>query len=215
MTNAVSLFRSLLIYGLCLPLAIFLGYLLATPLDFTTFATVGLVLLLLTVPILLNWHRPLLILCWSTSVVVPVLPGSPPMWLTMAGISLLIAVLQRTLNKDMKFLHVPSVTWPLVFLAMVILVTAKFTGGIGFGSAGGSTGGGKRYVLMLGGILGYFALTSQRIPRNRAGLFDGTQIPLRYEQGRFLIIVEFPGSFGKIRGDADERPSVPRHFCVS
>jgi len=171
MTNAVSLIRSLLIYGLCLPLAIFLGYLLATPLDFTTFATVGLVLLLLMVPILLNWHRPLLIAFWSTSVVVPFLPGSPPVWLTMAGISLLITVLQRTLNKDLKLLNVPSLTWPLVFLALVILVTAKLTGGIGFGAAGGSTGGGKRYILMLGGILGYFALSSQPIPRKRAGLF--------------------------------------------
>ncbi len=171
MTNAVSLFRSLLIYGLCLPLAIFLGYLLATPLDFTTFATVGLVLLLLTVPILLRWHRPLLIMLWSTSMVVPFLPGGPPMWLTMAGTSLMIAILQRTLNKEMKFLSVPTLTWPLIFLALVILITAKFTGGIGFGASGGSTGGGKRYVLLLGAIIGYFALTSQRIPIGRASLF--------------------------------------------
>ena len=36
MSNAPALFRSLLVYGLCLPLAVFLGYLLATPLDITT-----------------------------------------------------------------------------------------------------------------------------------------------------------------------------------
>lgn len=171
MTDATTLFRALLIYGLCLPLAIFLGYLLATPMDFTTFAVLGLVLLLLTVPILLKWHHPLLLVCWNTTAVIPFLPGGPQMWLIMAGASLLIALLQRALNRNVKFLFVPSVTWPLVFLAMVVLVTAKFTGGIGFGAIGGSSGGGKRYVLMLGAIIGYFALTTQRIPPQRAVLF--------------------------------------------
>ena len=33
MSNALSIIRSLIIYSLCLPLAIFLGYLLAMPLD--------------------------------------------------------------------------------------------------------------------------------------------------------------------------------------
>ena len=171
MTNSTTLFRALLIYGLCLPLAIFLGYMLASPLDFTTFLTLGLILLLLTIPILLNWHRPLLMACWNMSAVVPFLPGGPPMWLVMAGMSLLIAVLQRALNKNATLLNVPSLTLPLVFIAVVVLGTAMLTGGIGFGVTGGSSGGGKRYVLVLGAIMGYFALTSQRIPPQRAMLY--------------------------------------------
>jgi hypothetical protein len=44
--------------------------------------------------------------------------------------------------------------------AAVVLVTAKLTGGIGLHSLGNDTAGGRSYVLLLMGILGYFALTA-------------------------------------------------------
>ncbi len=167
-TNSISLFRSLLIFGICVPLAIFLGYLLATPLDYSTFMLVGVVFFVLTVPILLRWHHFLVFICWNTSMVVPAVVGGPPFWLALSGLSLVIGVLQRALNKNIKLLNVPSLTWPLIFLAVVILVTAKVTGGIGFGAMGESVGGGKRYLTLLGGIIGYFAMTSQRLPAKGA-----------------------------------------------
>ena len=52
-TAAVSLFRSLLIYGICVPLALMLGYLITTPYDFTSFTVVGAVLFLLLVLLML------------------------------------------------------------------------------------------------------------------------------------------------------------------
>ena len=39
-TAADSLFRSLLIYSICVPVALILGYMMATPYDFSTFAVV-------------------------------------------------------------------------------------------------------------------------------------------------------------------------------
>ena len=66
MTTASSpLVRSLLIYSICLPLAVILGYMLANPLDPTTFGVVGLVLFLLLTPALLRWHHTWLIATWN------------------------------------------------------------------------------------------------------------------------------------------------------
>ncbi len=50
-------------------------------------------------------------------------------------------------------------------------MTAKLTGGIGLRSFGSEVSGGKHYVTLLFGILGYFALTAVRIPPKRVGLY--------------------------------------------
>ena len=173
MSNAFSLFRSLIIYAICLPLAIFLGYLLATPDDLVSFTLVTLVLVSLALPLFLRWHHPLLVLTWNMAATAFFLPGSPSIWLLVCGISLLISVLQHALNKSHKFIHVPALAWPLIFLAVVVVVTAKLTGGIGIRSLGGHNMGGKRYIIFLAGIAGYFALTARQIPPQRAKLYVG------------------------------------------
>src|ERR1019366_5304872 len=145
MSNASALFRSLLVYGVCLPLAVFLGYLLATPYDLTTIGVVGVVLLVLAIPLLLRWHHAWLIVTWNTTAMVVFLPGRPQVWMALAAISFTISILQYALNRRLKFLHVPSVGWPLILLTVVILITARLTGGIGFRILGGDTYGGKRY----------------------------------------------------------------------
>jgi hypothetical protein len=173
MSNAFSLFRSLIIYAICLPLAIFLGYLLATPDDFVSFGLVTLVLVSLALPLFLRWHHPLLILTWNMAATAFFLPGSPSVWLVVCGISLTISVLQHALNKNQKFIHVPALAWPLIFLAIVTLVTAKLTGGMGIRSLGGHNMGGKRYIYLLAGIAGYFAVTARPVPPHRARLYVG------------------------------------------
>ncbi len=89
----------------------------------------------------------------------------------MAALSLGISVTHRTVNNRARFLSAPSITVPLVFFLAVVLFTAKLTGGIGLHSLGNDTAGGKSYVLLLMGILGYFALTAQQIPPKRAWLY--------------------------------------------
>jgi O-Antigen ligase len=171
MSNAFLLFRSLVIYGICLPLAIFLGYLLATPLDLVTVTVVGLILALLTIPLFLRWHYPWLILFWNMNAMAFFLPGRPQLAMLMCGISLLVSILQHTLNKKIKFIHVPTLAWPLLFLAVIILGTARLTGGIGLRVAGGESYGGRRYIWILSAIIGYFALTAQKVPPNRVILY--------------------------------------------
>jgi O-Antigen ligase len=171
MTSATTLLRSLIVYGLCLPLAAFLGYLLATPLDFTTFLIVGFVLFVMVFPLFLRWHHPWMIACWNMSAVLFFLPGHPPLWMCLAGMSLLISVLQFAINRERRFLSVPSLTWPLILLAVVVVITAKLTGGVGIRTLGSEFYGGKRYVLVLSSILAYFAFTSRTIPAGRGTLY--------------------------------------------
>jgi hypothetical protein len=171
MSNASTLVRSLLVYGVCLPLAILLGYMLADPDSLTTLGTVGIILFLLAVPLLLRWHHAWLIAVWNTSMTFMFLPGRPPAWLLITGISFLVSMGQYILNRRMKFLYVPSVIRPLIFLAVVVFVTAKLTGGFGMRAFGGDSYGGKRYYYIFAAILGYFALTSQQIPPRRRNFY--------------------------------------------
>ena len=131
MTNAPALFRSLLVYGLCLPLAVFLGYLLATPMDNTSIVAVEILFFVLAIPLLLRWHHPWLIASWNSSLLLFFLPGKPQVWMGLAAVSFAISLLQYTLNRKMRFLHAPTVMWPLLLLTAVILVTARFSGGLG------------------------------------------------------------------------------------
>ncbi len=168
MTNAVTIIRSLIIYGLCLPLAIFLGYLLAMPMDMGSFVVVIVALSLPLIPVLLRWHHPLLVLSWNISMVLFFLPGRPNLWIVMVAASLGISILQHILNRDLRFIHVPSVAHPLIFLAVVILITAQLTGGIGIRTLGGEAYGGKRYVFLFAALAGYFAFTARAVTPGHA-----------------------------------------------
>jgi hypothetical protein len=163
--------RGILIYVLCLPAAILLGYLLATPTDFNTFAMVLLVFSTLLFPLLLRHHHLFLAFSWNAALIVFFLPGQPPLSLLIAVISLGIAWLERTMRKEKEFIRVPSVAWPLLMMAVVALVTAQATGGIGGRIFGAETWGAKRYLGVFGAIIGYFAFTTQRIPTEKAVLY--------------------------------------------
>ena len=158
----------LLILGICSALAVLLGYLIATPLAFQTLAIVGVVCGIICLPLLIRWHHFFLILSWNAAFSLFFLPGQPRLSMVMTLISFGFALLDYCVNKKKHFISVPAITWPLIFLAVVILATAKLTGGIGIRSLGSGVYGGRKYYLLLIAILGYFALTSQAIPVERA-----------------------------------------------
>jgi hypothetical protein len=187
MNNAAAILRSLVIFAVIVPLAFFVGYLLTNPLDYSSFSIFGVLALILISPILLRWHHPLLILSWNSGVTLFFLPGRPDVWLAMAGISLCILLVQRALGGGIKhIISVPQVTWSLVFLVGVVLVTARLTG-MGLRSMGSDVYGGRRYIYLLGAILGFFALSGHRIPPERVGLYVG----LFFLSGLVAIIGDF------------------------
>src|SRR5882724_1272287 len=173
MSNASDLFRSLVVYAVCLPLAVFLGYSLANPLDITTYVVLGIVIMVMMIPLFLRWHHTWLIACWNMNAVLFFLPGRPRIGLLMCLISLFISVFHYILDRRRKFISVPGITRPLLFLAAVVLITSRLTGGIGLRVLGGETYGGKKYIELLSAIIGYFALVTNRIPPHRAALYVG------------------------------------------
>jgi len=169
--NNAAVLRTLIIYAICVPLAVIVGYLLTNPMDYSTLGLFGILALLLMLPVLLRWHYPLLLFSWNMSISLFFIIGAPNLWLVTVALSLGISVLERTLNSEMHFIRVPQMTWPLLCLAVVVLVTARLTGGFGVRAFGSEVYGGKKYINLLVGILSYFALTSRRIPIERAGLY--------------------------------------------
>jgi hypothetical protein len=79
-------------------------------------------------------------------------------------------VFQRALSEESQFIHVPRLILPLLCLVVVVVVTAKLTG-LGLRTFGNDVYGGKKYAYLLGGILGYFALSAHRIPPGRRNLY--------------------------------------------
>ena len=172
MTSTSSILRSLIIYSICLPLAVFLGYVIAqegNPLySLVTYVGIVPVLFFLALPLILRWHHALLIASWNFGAVLFFLPGRPELWMGMAALSLCISVIQYILNRRARYLSAAIVTRPLLFLLAVVVVTAQCRGGIGLASFGSAVQGGKRYFLMFAAALGYFALISRPIAAKHA-----------------------------------------------
>jgi len=169
--NNIAAIRTLIIYAVCIPLALILGYLITDPLDRTTDTIFGVVLLLLLVPLLFRWYHAWLLAVWNMAAVITFLPGLFPIWIPVGGLAFLIAMGHYALNRDRKFIQAGSVGSSLVFLSVVTLVTAKFRGGLGFHAFGDEAVGGKRYLWIWMAVIGYFALTSQAIPRQKRNFY--------------------------------------------
>ena len=171
MTNAPAILKSLVVYAICVPLAVFIGYMLTDPLNFSTFAYGGILGLILVFPLLLRWHYALLLFSLNSSVYMFFLKGRPDFWMVMVALSLSISVLERAMSSQMHFLRVPHITWALICMLGVIYMTARLTGGMGLRAFGSEVYGGKKYITLIVGILSYFALTSRRVPPERAGWY--------------------------------------------
>ena len=171
MANSSAISRGSLIVGLCLPLAVLLGYMLAEPLDAASLAVVLVIFCVLSIPLLMRWHHPLLVLSWNAAISPYFLPGQPSAWMLMSVVSCLFAVITRAVDSKRRFLLVPAMTKALAAVVILLVITALMTGGAGLRSMGSEQFGGKYYLYILLAVIGYFALTSQPIPREQAGWY--------------------------------------------
>ena len=171
MTSSFPIPRKFIILGMVLPLAVLLGYLLAGPVSYSTLSVYGIVIGVLLLPALLKWHHPALVASFNAAIVVFFLPGQPQMWMLLAVSSLGIAILNRILNKEHQPISVPALNWTIGLLLLVVLVTAKFTGGISLRSMGGGTYGGKKFVFIGMAIIAYYALSIRRVPLAKASAY--------------------------------------------
>lgn len=173
MNNAAELLKSLITYAIVVPAALLVGYMLTNPLTVSTFFFVGAVACVLIFPLLTRWHYPILLFSWSAACILFFVKGVPNVGQVMIVISLGLSIVEHIMNPQRHFLRVPSVTVPLLALAIVAVITAKMTGGIGMHALGSDVYGGRKYMYLFLGIAGYFALTSRAIPPEKARFYAG------------------------------------------
>jgi hypothetical protein len=171
MANGFAISRSHLIYGLCIPLAVLLGYMLASGLDSQSMAVVVFVLCVIGIPLMMRWHHPLLVLSCNALVCPYFLPGRPMLWMLLAFVSFFISILDRSVGRNLQFFRAKWVSLSLLALAAVVILTASAHGGIGIKTLGSSTYGGKKYFSLLGGIMLYFGMSAYAVKRERAGVY--------------------------------------------
>jgi hypothetical protein len=167
MANTFAVSRAHLIYGVCLPVAVVIGYLLAEPMESGSVAVVVLVLAILSIPLFMRWHHPLLIFSCNAVILPYFLPGRPELWIVMTAVSLFFSAMNRSLGSNLQFFKAPSVSYSLIFIGAVVMITAWMTGGLGLAILGSSSIGGKKYFGILAAIGLYFALATPVTSPNR------------------------------------------------
>lgn len=171
MANTIPISRSQLILAICLPLAVLIGYVLAQPMERPSQAVILLVVGVLSVPLLMKWHHPLLVLSWNMMLNPAFLPGRPQLWMVLAEVSLFFTLLNRAVTRGENFNFSPSLTKALLFLTLVVGVTAALNGGVGFNVLGNEQVGGRKYVFLVTAVVGYFALSAPKVSQEKAGLY--------------------------------------------
>jgi hypothetical protein len=167
MTNPVQAMRMLITYAVIIPLAILVGYLTTDPMDRGTLFFFAILAALVVSPIFIKWHYQILIFGLGCPAYCFFVPGNPPLGQVVVILSLGIAIVERTLSSERRFVSVPVMTWPLLFIAAMVYFTAQLTGGIGLHTMGGDVGGGRKYLSVFIGLATYFALTSRVISRDK------------------------------------------------
>ena len=190
MTNPAAAMKMLITYAVCIPLAIFIGYILTNPMDYGTLGFLAFVLTAIISPIFIKWHYPILVFGLGSPIVLFFLPARPPLWQAVVLLSLAIAIVERTLSNRRRFISLPAITMPLMFLLGVIIFTMELTGGIGFHQLGSSGGGGKKYIYCIIGVAMFFALVSREIPKDKRNFY----IFLYFSSG----VLSFLGDIGPL-----------------
>ena len=175
MTNPASAIKVLITYAVCIPLAILVGYTLTDPLDYGTLGIFGLIALLLLSPVFIKWHYPIMLFGLAAPIYCFFLKGNPPLGQVVVLLSFGIAIIERAMNSERRFLSAPVVVWAYVFTGAMAVMTAELTGGIGLkalgGGVDGGVGGGKKYIALFIGVATFFAFISRGIPKNRRNLY--------------------------------------------
>ena len=139
--------RSLLIFALCLPLAVLIGYMLSDPMMASNRMFVAGAMFALLIPLLLKIHHRALIWVAGAVMIAFFVKGKPSMWMLMAVVSFGIAILSRPLTKvRTKPVWDKWVLSALILVIVSVVTTAMTTGGIGLRVLGSATYGGAQIL---------------------------------------------------------------------
>jgi len=160
------------VYVGSLLLASYLGYTVAVAQGAQSAVVITGVAALLVAPMMLRGHQAALLFCWNSTLGLHLLPTQMPAWLLMGVVTLGITALQRALNRQSELNVARTLTTPMLIFSGVVVATMLANGGLGVQWMGsGELAGGRKYLYILGAVLGYFAISLQAIPRERAALY--------------------------------------------
>src|SRR2546422_11471183 len=98
MVNSINAWRGQILFALCLPVAVLLGYMVADPTDLSSMFVVMTVIGVLCIPLLMRWQHAILICTWNAAITPFFLPGQPFVWMIFAFIGFGFAVLNRFMS---------------------------------------------------------------------------------------------------------------------
>ncbi|MDW7981020.1 MAG: hypothetical protein RMH97_10680, partial [Verrucomicrobiales bacterium] len=110
MAGAFTVSRSQAIFGLCIPLAILVGYLLARPYESTTLAVLVFLFAVIFCPLAIRWYHPALLITWNAAITPFFLIGWVHLWTALAIVGLAVALANRAVDPERRFLNAPGVT---------------------------------------------------------------------------------------------------------
>ncbi|HUS36057.1 MAG TPA: O-antigen ligase family protein [Verrucomicrobiae bacterium] len=212
--------RGVLIFALCLPLAILMGFMLSDPMMGSNQMFISAALMALLIPLLLSIHHRALIWVGGAVIIAFFVKGQPQMWMVVAGVSFLISVVSRPLAKAR-----PKPVWErwvlttLILVMVSVMITAAATGGIGMRVFGSSTFGGRKYIALIASFIGFLALTMAVLPRRFAqrdvGIFTLGPVTTGFSNlaymlgpGFYFLFALFPVSLAVNQAQADFSPAL-------
>lgn len=163
-------FRSVLLFLAVIPLAVVLGYQVASG-TATGYALVALCIGLVSIPFLLRYYEPMFVLSVNSAFMFPFLPGQPELKILLGLFLIGMAILDRTINKKNRFYYSKNLLVCFCFLTFVVLGTAFARQGIGGRVFGGDIWGAGNYVDIFKAIIIFFAFSTMRIQPEKAGLY--------------------------------------------
>src|SRR5579859_3293754 len=108
--NPAQALRLLITYAVCIPLAIMVGWLLTDPLDYGTMGIFAVIAMTLMSPFVIKWYYPLLVFGLASPIYCFFLPGNPQLNQVVVLLCMSIAVINRTINSEKRFISVPMMT---------------------------------------------------------------------------------------------------------
>jgi hypothetical protein len=162
--------KTVVAFVIVVAVSILVGIALVDPLQFQSIGTIGLILALILFPFMARFHGHIFAFSISSGLIIPFVPGQPYLWVAMAAVTLGLAALNRTLRKQQVYLSVPEIVRPLLCFTAVVVVTMLWRG-LGGQAFGSDQWGARRYYLILGAVVAYFAFACLRVPRGNARLF--------------------------------------------
>jgi len=91
--------------------------------------------------------------------------------MAMSALCFGLAAVNWVMGENSWQLQTSPVTYALLLFAVVVVLTALTSGGVGLYAFGSSSYGGKGYFYILLAVAGYFAITSQSVPVERVPLY--------------------------------------------